>query len=292
MKHTITFILFLLFTQILSAQKIRFTDSGNVWHEGFSDMYTWGVGKFEIQKDVTINGIVYKSFTTPGFFVRNDTTTQRVYMLKGGVEYLLYDFSLQVGDSIHYPNGTHYVSRIDSVKLDSVWHTVFYFNTGTAGGWPYAVVEGIGCIDGIIFPLDNYHNVEGHSWLVCFHHNGNKTNVTPPILYGNTGVNITFTNTDSCYVGVATLSKTSHGSVTISPHHATVISKIILPEDLQEGTISIFNTIGQVVKTLFIYHAQAIPVKELQLNTGMYYYRISDNKTGQVWQGKLFYKGE
>ncbi len=295
MKQTITIAFLVLITYTSVAQKIRFSDSGNAWHEQFGNMNTGGVRKYEVYGDTIINSVVYKATSIPGYttgktFVREDTAKNQVIILDDTNEYILYDYNLNIGDTIFYLYGNnHYVSSIDSVQIDSVWHKVFYFKGGTKGGWPYAVVEGIGCIDGLLFPLDNYSVVEAHFRVICFHHSGIKSQITPPILYGNYGISKSFSNTDSCYVSITEPSDIKK-TVKISPHPANATSKITLPYTFTGGSIVIFNTMGQVVTEQTIYNQSKIPVDLLKLNTGLYYYNITDAKSGKTWQGKLVYK--
>lgn len=293
MKQFILFITILIFAgQAATAQKIRFTDSGNVWHELFAGRGTGGIRMYEILQEGMINGMLYKATNFPKHvnstvpFVREDTITKQVFILTDTTEYLLYDFSLNVGDTMYYPQGKHFVERIDSVLIDSISYKVSYFSPENFG-WEYAVIENIGCIDGLLFPFFNYNLVNGYYQMACFHNAGNKPVFSSPIAYGNQADN--FNNTDSCYVSIADISNNNQ-NLTIAPHPANWSSVITLPYRINNGTIVVYNGIGQVVSTVSIHNVAKIDVKALNLLSGLYYYRITDNNNAATWQGKLLYE--
>ena len=291
MKQVFTSIVFLLLLQNSFAQKIRFTDSSNSWHEQFGNMSTGGVRKYEILGDTLINGIGYSRTTLSGFLVREDTITSQVFLLDDTTEILLYDFSLSVGDTIHYLKGNHYVEKIDSVEIDSAWYKVFYFKKGsTINGWPYAVIEGVGCIDGLIFPMVNYSVIEAHYRLVCFHNKGNKPVFNTTVPYGNPSSTWqTFDNKDSCYVSVSNIGNDTPKRITISPHPANATSLITFPHKISNGTLFVYNNLGQIITGQTIHNKTQLAVGHLP-GAGMYYYRVSDNTNGKMWQGKLMYE--
>ena len=126
-----------------------------------------------ISGDTIIAGKVYKivrrnsysapSTLTPYFppygtnFVRQDTLNKKVFLRLGSKDTLLYDFNLQVGDTIHgimlgyLQNAgidTIRIATIDSIPLNGVFHKRFIstriYDLYTPLGNTYGYIEGIG----------------------------------------------------------------------------------------------------------------------------------------------------
>lgn len=107
-------------------------------------------------------------------------------------EFALYDFSLQVGDSIStdtfrlsapdYP-GYLKVAKIDSILIGNDYRKAFHFGTTTSSGTlPNATwIEGVGNIKGLLYETGAECECARYSWLVCFfdenvnlYHSGNN----------------------------------------------------------------------------------------------------------------------
>ncbi len=96
--------------------------------------------------------------------IRNDTLKRQVWF--GNM--LLYDFNLQVGDSIRsiWLGGERILS-IDSVLYCNVYHR--RFNYKSAGNYDACLIEGIGSVYGLI-PRYMMPNI---SWLDCYSETNN-----------------------------------------------------------------------------------------------------------------------
>ena len=156
--------------------------------------------------DTTINDLKYKkiwrsndSLQTNWFqhgYIREDST-KKVY--KYNQQYqkdeLLYDFAVEVGDSLEVRNSTDtsyfyyiYANYITYIKLenspDSVKKIYFYSSPDTLDGYITAIwIETVGSTMGILFGLKNI-GLTGGTWaLVCYFENDT-------LKYHNTG----FTN--------------------------------------------------------------------------------------------------
>ncbi len=148
------------------------------------------------------------------------------------------------------------------------------------GVFSYTVIEGIGCLQGFTFPF--YPNIGlSVSRLECFSNNGISPKVSPPVEFY-------FDNVTSCKNSVSHIEHIQH--ISISPHPANAASNITLPYIFTDGSIVIFNTMGQVVTEQVVQNQSKISVGSLKLNTGLYYYNITDARSGQTWQGKLVYR--
>ncbi|MBZ0099739.1 MAG: T9SS type A sorting domain-containing protein [Taibaiella sp.] len=218
--------------------------------------------------------------------VREDTTG-KVYFLIDSTETLIYDFSLQVGDTLRIINQLdtfqHLLSEIDSVIINSDTHRVFNFTViktkPVTTELDYKVIEGIGCIKGFLFP---YYPRMGLAVtkLICFTASTGTPEVIPPVEH--------FDNKKSCKVSVKNIIDNKQ-SVVISPHPANSSSIITLPYTLQKGELTIYNTIGQIVRQVSFSNTPKVTIGQLPVG-GMYYYRVSDKSNGEMWQGKMAYE--
>lgn len=217
MKKTTLILASLVITSICFAQ-LNYTipmDSTSTWRswtaavykskmDGFAQEHEWSDFIVYGAGETTINNLVYtimlktgkwtyidaNGHETTGTFkgapyghVRSDST--RTYWLIKNlqnvyVEYLLYDFSLQVGD--HLPqtlisHSTTYVSFIDTIIINGKSLRRFYINdtvnSNLASHW---YIEGIGHELGIIAPMYESY-VKGYG-LDCYAENG--VAVLPP----------------------------------------------------------------------------------------------------------------
>jgi hypothetical protein len=82
-----------------------------------------------------------------------------LYMDGTGVIDTLYDFNLQVGDSMHYVSDLYdtylTITTIDSVLVNTAYHKVFHFNDYTTSSESWLTdkwIEGIGSIHGPLAP--------------------------------------------------------------------------------------------------------------------------------------------
>jgi hypothetical protein len=119
--------------------------------------------------------------------VREDVAAKKIYSVPAtsGIENLLYDFDLQVGDTIQFSvYDTVWVASIDSTLVGGVYHKLFSFgNTGhdLRGAW----IEGIGSSEGLHNNyVDMYYGLG--AGLLCFSHDGVK-------LYGGNGTSCPLT---------------------------------------------------------------------------------------------------
>ena len=127
---------------------------------------------------VSSNGQCYMTgtWTNPGYYaasIRQDTAERKVYIVPRyqTSEQLLYDFNLQVGDTIEgylhrpfpYTNFRNTVQSIDSVLVGDTYRKRWNINEG----YGIYFVEGIGSSYGLIQPLPTALDFEDY-YLTCF----------------------------------------------------------------------------------------------------------------------------
>jgi len=139
--------------------------------------------------DTTIGGLNYKVFgmcnNPSGTFLREDTSERKVYQrFNQNVELLMYDFNLQVGDSImlqdyfSYFDGTNFhdsiidkgLYHLDSIKLVNISIGIrksFIFHSSLYS--PLIWIEGVGTLG---YPLQSF-SIQMPQWneINCFYKN-------------------------------------------------------------------------------------------------------------------------
>ena len=135
------------------------------------------------------------SVYSTGFFIREDTSNRRVY-LKAHAEWLLYDFSANVGDTIGTIMDTFIVQSIDTILIGGIHRkrlnlschfsreAILFPNAIGNYQQDVAWLEGIGSTEGLLFPTINYY--AGANVLVCYssnnsiiYHNSHFTDCMP-----------------------------------------------------------------------------------------------------------------
>jgi len=295
----INFLLF--FTLIYSSsfgQKIHFTDSANIWNmyyvNGGDDVLTGYPVVNKYVGDTVIHGITYKTLFCHGTgfhnsiaYVREDFVSSKVYAIypikdTDTVEKVLYDYTLQVGDTFNSGYDKSIVSMIDSVQINTLWYKVWHFNGSSIG-----TIEGIGSLLGPNTPLDSIVSPEERGHLRCFINSGN----TFPL---STKIDYYFDNNSSC---ISTFGVNEHVDVksvfsentqlSILPNPINKASKLVLPESLASGMFVVQNIIGQtIVNSNFQNKKEIIFGDKIKL-PGIYFYRVTDNQSKAIYSGKF-----
>ena len=298
---TIALLCFIITSSSVSAQKIRFTDSTNVWNTlsfGVSPTnppYP-GLGKFYYLGDTVVNSLDYKIATFG--LVREDTNSKKVFIKNSTHfltqvvdtnEYVMYDFGLLLGDTIHLKisaknDYSHYVSNIDSVLINGrshlVWHLAGLYKPNMVSA-SYYVIEGIGSANSPTFPLFPVE-FERRRLLTCFKNKG----ITPPL---NKYVWY-FNNTTSCTLGILDTKQKKDNEIVIIPHPATEHSIMKLPFQVVSGRLTIVNTLGQLVLEKDIVNTKSISLNNVFDVSGIYFYKLTDLSSGKVFSGRVVYE--
>jgi hypothetical protein len=203
MKHFITLIMILLTFQYGQSQVYKpFNLDSGEWYckystkggmfEGVDHENNYAIDsvKFYINGDTTINEVAFKKLMYSGYtssqFVeqtyisgyigalRNDTLNKQVYFIfkhynsnYEGTGDLLYDFDLEIGDSVQI---SCELDEIDTISLiDSVIYcNEYYKRYNTPSG--YFIIEGIGSKYGLL-PVNC---LTDYGWFFCYEENANE----------------------------------------------------------------------------------------------------------------------
>ena len=168
--------------------------------------------------DTTINGLEYKSvndFRYPG--LREDSGIVYIYILDISAEKILYNFNIEVGDTMHestyhYMVGTPFITITEIDSMDSPQGKRRRYHT-SAG---MAFYEGIGAELGLYFDPVYFPSLSGGSSLRCFEQHGlsqlyssnatigcgsldmsvNENKITAPDIYPNPAQNQLYIQAD------------------------------------------------------------------------------------------------
>lgn len=277
----------------MSAQEykyVSFPDSNAVW----SEIY-WGSETPDVfqqyalfNEDTLINGLVYhkiyhnvnlskitfESSRSVGA-IREDghkrvwaTNLKTTYInpeyLNENEEIMLYDFSLHVGDTIRakrdHANMGHgdymVVKQIDSLKIHKSIRKVFSFEPYPWVKW----IEGIGNIQGLIFPYGDLTTGGYNNKLICMHQNDT-------LMYIDS-------NAEDCIPqfvidGIDLLPNTD---IKVYPNPAC--GSTVYFENLDFETLELFDSNGNLVRTGNIKGIECYELNVLNLHPGIYYYRL------------------
>lgn len=275
-------ILFVLSFKVEAQNYFPFPDSNSIWHvvnsfkEGWPSKYT-----YEINGDTLMNGRVYNKLVNPdnNFFyggIREDTL-KRIYFFGNLInatfvnsnfydeydtikEYLLYQFGLDVGDTISikaYPSVSPIeILRIDSIKIDGK----FRLRYDVGNYW----IEGIGSEKGLFGPYS--YEFENYIRLTCFQQN--EKFIWPD------------TTGDCLTISVEDVKIDSKLKVYPNPTQNTLHIETS-SQNQQIENIQIISLSGKnVVQT------NQTPINTSELSQGIYFYQV-EMSNGELLRGKF-----
>lgn len=197
MKKTLLLFASFFATQLSSQEYVPLLKEGNKWHQttvnyNFGGPSTIHGFYYFINGEETKNGFVYKKlyskthcfsslYPSPCFpiessefffkLIRENVDEKKVYYYdeQSNSDFLLYDFSLKVGDDI--PNNFPYHAvntTYDTYKITSIDNgKVFNRNVKSFSDYSLRIYEGIGSNTGL-FSAPGSPIFEGGNWLSCF----------------------------------------------------------------------------------------------------------------------------
>ncbi|MBA2408092.1 MAG: T9SS type A sorting domain-containing protein [Chitinophagales bacterium] len=194
---------------------------------------------------------LYNSFTVGGF------PTMQTF--PQDTDILIYDFNLQVGDTVDWKAYSQVVEAIDSIQLlNTDWRKIYQFDWGDF--W----IEGIGSNLGL-FGAYNGPPFEGGYELLCF----KKDSI---LLYENLGYMAS--SCDQTYLGIG---ETESSLLSIFPNPANDFIIFDLSAFQHENLkLTIFTSKGQTALMQNTDHSAIIKISTNQLRgNGLYFYTLS-----------------
>jgi len=267
-----------------------FPDSNAVWNveivsQCSSSTVTWEWYSYVMNGDTSIGGNSYHKIYIPLFLdtsqcfgnsalagyyfgcVRQDTSLKRVYFIErlASTENLLYDFSLEIGDTIHglLTNwgdcaDDSVITEIDSILINGNYRKRWKVPTMLM---PQHIIEGIGYLGGPFTPICSW---EGRDDLSCF----TQDNV---VLYEDS-FNVTHPGLCGIINSVSPVEKKPTTFLYPNP----VFEEAMLETPAQPAVLSIYNYLGILVLERKIISNKTILQLE-DLHDGIYFYCLTDS---------------
>ncbi|UPT67548.1 MAG: T9SS type A sorting domain-containing protein [Sphingobacteriales bacterium JAD_PAG50586_3] len=222
------------------------------WCSGVAPAYSFSTKRYAYREDST-HKIYFRSISHPIY----DTT-----------EFLLFDFGMQVGDSLKgYFSQQNFgiipiVSSIDSIQIDNNWRKKFNFKNGfdTLEGCFY-LIEGIGTNMGFL-DIQGCPFFESSTTLNCF----KRYEV---VIWNNSNSSCS----DYSFINSNKENLLNNLHIAIYPNPAQDFVNIELPQSYNQASLNIYNLTGQLISQKPITSTQ-IPIAEL--GNGMYIFVIQN----------------
>ena len=266
------------------------------------------------EQDTVINANTYKKLYAGDFseclygFIREDTAARRVYFqdVVDSPEVVLYDFSLQIGDTFvisfisqwsnFFPSGAYRLDSITNVDIRAGTRRAFHLNCFTQAS-PHTLtwIESVGNLGDVIYPYSN--NSDGGlllgpcpgfphdftQFMSCFEH-------SEKVYYDSCAYQ--FVVSDWCFNVIDTcnyfnicggINELNAGLLSIHPSPVTEKLMIRMPPNtnFESGSISVYNVLGEKVMstpiTLVDPNVEVIMGAE-NLIPGIYFIQLSTSE--------------
>ncbi|MDD5569709.1 MAG: T9SS type A sorting domain-containing protein [Bacteroidales bacterium] len=250
--YLIFFIGFLLFVNKPSnAQYIKTIDTDKLWN--YYDCYAGPpphyTKLYRFTSDTIINGKKYYipestqdsiNWYRENYSYREEDSTKRIFLLYNDNEGLIYDFSLNTGDSVTILNTlfgggqplTIHVISIDSVQIDGSYRKIINTDNG------YKWIEGVGDKMGLYNPGSQMTGV--CLSLVCYYENDSLKYVNP--------------DHGSCFQIFAGISEKENKEEILLKNTENNI--YVLQANTQFKEILLYNILGEKLKSYFPFSNQ------------------------------------
>jgi hypothetical protein len=215
--------------------------------------------------------------------LRQDVNTKRVYCYDHRIhgERILYDFSVQIGDTVRYLTGSSVdpfyavqgvVYSFDSVNINGVYHRQIHFSMfGSTSVWPFGTwVEGVGnlTLGGFYKSVTALATCDCADKIVCLKQNGTW-------IYHNPEYSMV--DCDVPTLGIQEEAPKTKLSLAPNPANSVITVRSPFTGNCQ---LTILNIYGAVVKKMNSTLPAIVDIKNLA--PGMYRLELSDGKQMQT----------
>jgi hypothetical protein len=269
-------------------------ENGKTWNVLTLTMVDWFTSTYSIEGDTLINGYTYEKLYTNGNqgsgrqylgAIREETTDQKVYFNDhySTAEELLYDFSLQKGDTVAITSNMGLKGFPLTFKVDSVDQVIdetgserkrLLLSYGTKN-YGEEWIEGIGSMQGLISPGNFYFMADLNWESLCTKLDGN-------VLYYNPSF-------DTCvleYVGIEEHNETKpYMKIYPNPVESSTVIEISNSPELYHE-IRIVNIAGKIVYNYSFTGNYLYLGDNIFLGSGFYFVFISNSRQ-MIAKGKL-----
>jgi hypothetical protein len=216
--------------------------------------------------------------------LREDTLTRKIYLVLPGTnnDSLLYDFSLNPGDTLHslllstifscspasYPD-TVIVTYIDSVQVGSSYRKRWNFSGKHLCTFS-SIIEGIGSLTGLIEDLGAF---EAGGNLICF----KSDSLNYVCGFSQIGCN---------FVTDAIQDIVIEEFLNISPNPFYTSAMLQLSEEFENTTIEIYNCTGNLIRKENIFRQCVYQLNRNDMANGIYFIKLINGK-GKIAKKKF-----
>ncbi|NUY82660.1 T9SS type A sorting domain-containing protein [Flavobacterium sp. MAH-1] len=268
MKRTLLLLISLVASMAAFAQYHPFLDN-SAWNVrmynfgGYSDHY------IQPGTPVSVDGMDYMQFTDAAFgnqtvLIREDIPSKKVYRRIDGSDVLLYDFSLEVGDTFTLPNGqTLAIVEISEVPTADGGTTRRFFMNSFV--FSEVVYEGVGG-DNHPFRYQSEMPADPALYNYCSYQDG--------VNIFNFGLANGGTPTDCNSLGLPT---SRIADVKLYPNPFSRQFTISNDSGFSDADIKLFDVTGREVRTLKHMSGNQIEIPRANLVSGIYALQIEEN---------------
>lgn len=265
------YLICLLLPSMLVAQDyIPMLQEGNIWGvvgiDGFGGPNS--NHSFSVAGEEIINNVTYKVIS--GAYCRFREEDEKIYAYEpdDGMEYLIYDFTVQVGDVVDLSYAGNDCRLIGDIYIEEM--TVVARTTQFIAGENRTVIEfeafgdpietwivGIGSSSGF---HPNGNGIDSASFLTCFTYRG---------------ITYYFNGFDECIIlETDDLAKVD---IKLSPNPVTSKSILQLPSSTYADQLRIYNAQGKLIKEVELEHDYYV-IDVTQYRSGLYFYQLFSEK--------------
>ncbi|HBX50235.1 MAG TPA: hypothetical protein DEH02_04095 [Bacteroidales bacterium] len=265
-------VLFFVSISSFSQNYIPFVKEGKMWTEKTSPSAApiYSIKTYQMKGDTIILSNLYKkiinSQNTISCYIREDTITQQVYCRQNnGYEFLLYDFALQIGDTLQGEDCIT-VSSVSTELFAGSIRRKICINYGFITE-PMIWYEGIGSnVQGIFAPKCI---VGAYTWLLCYLENDS-------LLYHDNLQN------NDCFILTSTFSLEPETNLT---NYSSNNILYVKTDDDRNYSLTIYDIYGK--KGYKGNFSGNFEMNFSYLPTGMYVYKITCQSTKQAFVNKI-----
>lgn len=213
----------------------------------------------------TCSAPVYYSFLF--YFIRNDTAARKVYAFYNTQDQLIYDFSLNIGDTMIAPRCGGLITDIDSILIGGNYRKRFIVD-GNGTGVGYWIIEGIGSVGNQLGgfnsgPFDGCGEVCACNiawYFNCFIQSGIPLYPDTSTCVAINGIN---SPTNSSAKAIIVYPNPSNGIFTLSYHSSS-----------PQGQINLMDVTGKIVFTQTLNGTATQQINATALRDGFYLYEV------------------
>lgn len=228
--------------------------------------------------DVVIGSHTYKKYSDPtpynsDNYIREDVVAKKVYRNVAGSDQLLYDFSLQVGNTITLSDGKIYtVNSITNVNVIGGQRRMFYLihYIGTFPGNSETWIEGVGSNRHPFKPTYEMYFSDPYIYTSCSAQNGVS-------IYNHGIANGQTTPTDCSMLLNTNDEIYLSNKISFSPNPFKEKLTISSTLNFENSILKIYNSIGQSVKEIKDLNGSIVTIEKEDLKSGIYLFQISQN---------------